>query len=404
MKKLISVFAAFVFVVFSVASAFALDLSGGYAIVTDYATGSVIYEKNADVPCVPASMTKVMAMYVFFSEMETHGLSLESPIRISRNVARLSVSSGLSNVKLTEGQTYTVDSLLSAICTASACAAVVALAEAVSGSEKSYVELMNSYVGKLGLSAYYADCYGISQYNRITPRSMAALAKKIIDDFPFVLNYTSKSRINWEGSIIESTNFLLPGLEHAYAGVDGLKTGHTGKAGYCLTATAVKDGRRIISVVFGTPSKYYRDSDSKKLLDYGFAHYPEQLLNLNEISCEIDAPDQVFFDEDFTVCAALGGVSVPRSLKGEWLVNDVPIYGYQYDSVWVDNGSKIYFNYNTEGYTGGSVKVTFRLYTDSGSVNFDKTVNVIQEYKPQNVIEEQTPLNVQCPQDPCPSI
>ena len=364
------------------APSLALETSAAGAVVTDCATGYVIYEKNADETFVPASMTKIMTLYVFFSEMDGRGLTLDSPVTVSENAARVAAEKGLSNVPLRQGESYTVDSLISAVCTASACGAAVALAEAISGGEAEFVALMNEYAAKMGLTAYFTDSYGISEYNYITPRSMAALSRKAVLDYPMILNYSSAAKIVWEGKIYWSTNQLLPGMPYAYAGTDGLKTGFTNQSGYCLTSTAVKDGRRIISAVFGTESRPQSFTESEKLLDFGFENCGERIREFYDISCGIDAPEQVYFDEDFTVCAELGGVVTPTVQKGEWLVNDIPIAGYQYDSLNIENGEKIYFHYNTGGYDGGSIKVTLRLYTPSDSVSFDRMIRVLTEYKP----------------------
>lgn len=377
MRKILSTFIAAVLLCTQTAQA--LDLAGSSAIVTDYATGYVIYEKNADTPCVPASMTKVMALYVFLSGMDAHGLDFDSPVTISKNVAALSTDRGLSNVRLAEGAEYSVDSLISAVCTVSACAATVALAEAMAGSEEAFVAQMNECAERLGLAAHYVDCYGISPQNSITPRSMAALAKIIIDDFPVILSYSSRPSLVWEGRSLKATNLLLPGLSYEYDGADGLKTGLTDEAGYCLTSTAVRDGRRIIASLFNAPDEDGRFERSAALLDYGFEHYKERIAEFYGISCYFDAPDSVSPTEDFTVCATLGNIAVPMAQRGEWLVNGIPIAGFQYDSVWIDNGSKIYFNYNANGFDGDSLTVSLRLFTKSDSICFDKVISLSRE-------------------------
>ncbi len=360
--------------------AMAMDLTCRGAIVTDFATGRVIYEQNADTPYVPASMTKLMALYVFFSEMESHGLDFNSEVLISKNVADMSVDYDLSNVPLNEGWTYTVDRLLSAVCVPSACAATVALAEAISGTEADFVALMNGYAADMGLQAHFVDCFGISGENWITPRSLAALAKKMIEDYPFYLNYSSMTSVVWNGGTYEATNKLLPGMTYAYPGVDGMKTGTTDEGGCCLTATAMRDGRRIISVEFGAPTDNTRFTDSIALLDYGFANYSKALDPFFDTACTLDGPDEVYFNEDFEITASLSNVSLPSSQRGEWLVNGVPIAGYQYDQVWVDNGSTVYFRYNPNFYAGDSLEIAFRLYDGDDTIEFTKTVKVVQEY------------------------
>lgn len=355
------------------------DITVENAIVTDYATGYVIYEKNADVMCVPASMTKVMMLYVFFSEMDKHNLNLNSSVVVSENAAAVSARAGLSNVRLYAGSAYSVDSLVSAVFVASACGASVALAEAISQTESAFVELMNQYAQKLGLCAKFTDCFGISRYNAITLRSMAALTKKIIDDYPFCLDYCKKNQIVWEGKTIPSTNKLLSGREYEYMGADGFKTGSTDEAGRCLASTAVRDNRRIISVVCKAETKELQFGDSAALLDYGFEHYKEKTAMFYNTACRLEAPQRVGCTEDFSVTATLSNVAVPMAQKGEWLVNDVPIAGYCYDEVWLGNGVQIKFNYNAMGFSGESLKITFRLRTPSDAVSYDTVVMLNHE-------------------------
>lgn len=372
-KGLLALIIAFS-LMFSCVEVSAVSVTGRGGIVIDYATGYVLYEKNADTPFVPASMTKIMTLYVLFSEMEARDLDFDSEVTVSARAARMSVDPELSNVPLNEGQSYTVQRLVSAVCTVSACAATLALAEAVAGSEADFVSLMNDYAGRLGLTAYYEDCYGLNGENRITPRSMAMLARRMIMDYPQILQYSSISSLSWDGKTKDATNELLPGLKHEYAGTDGLKTGYTNSAGYCLTATAVRGGRRLISVLFGCKNSGQRFVDSAAMLDQGFEDVGGKVAELYATECQIDAPEVITEGEEATVSAEIGNVVTPSIQWGEWLINGVP--AGEPGAAWLDKGNHSYLSLKLEDYTADTVNIGFRLFNPTDSLLFEKTVAV----------------------------
>ena len=209
---------------------------------------------------VPASMTKVMTMYIVFDHIEKGYLSLQSQIPVSHYAASRSINPGESNVPLNESLTYSVDEMIKALCVVSANACAVALGEYISGgTEQDFAVFMNRYADSLGLNAHYTDASGLSSGNGITPRSMALLTREFIIRFPEILNFTSL------------TNGLLPGRSYAYNGCDGFKTGYTSAAGLCITATAKLADKRVIAVVMKAPSSLLRYYDAARLMDYGFS-------------------------------------------------------------------------------------------------------------------------------------
>ncbi len=266
-KLLLSAFLILVIVTSSF-SAFAITSSGACAI--DVETGNILYEYNADTPLAPASMTKVMTAYIIYDKIRTGDLTKDTYITCSENAAKLSRDPVATNVPLVEGEAYSIDELLYAIMLPSACAACTLVGEYISGSEEEFAKLMTSYATDLGLNAYYEDASGLSDNNRITPRSQAQLAAIFIREFPDILNYTSAKSCNFRGKTYNNTNQLLPGKSYPYEGADGMKTGTTTLAGKCLTATAKRGDTRIVGVTMRSTTTTSRYTDIHEILDAGF--------------------------------------------------------------------------------------------------------------------------------------
>lgn len=247
-------------------------IQGAGAIVVDFDTGAVYCEKDADVARPVASMTKLMSLYLVFEEIAAGNLSPDSYLTASQYAADISndpVYSGHEGLE--PGGKYRVDDLLRLITTASCNGSVIVLAEHIGGgSEEVFVERMNDKATQWGIEARFADCCGfVSEGNAVTPRAMATIARRIITDFPQILDYTSLVSTEFQGKTFSTTNTLM--REGTVEGIDGLKSGTTKAAGYCFTGTAQRHGRRIISVVLNAPSDSARMADTQALLEYGFA-------------------------------------------------------------------------------------------------------------------------------------
>ena len=241
------------------------------AILMDFATGQVLYEKNADEALAPASMTKIASMLIIMEAIDSGSLSLDDEVTISEDAA----SMGGSQVFLEAGEVYKVHDLLKGIAIASGNDAVVALAEKVAGSQGEFVDRMNERFKELGASnTNFVNAHGLdAEGHYSTARDMATIARELLKHEK-ILEYTSiyeEYLENNDGTKtwLVNTNKLV----RFYDGVDGLKTGFTETAGYCLTATAKKDNFRLISVVMGEDSSENRSSDTVKLLNYGFNTY-----------------------------------------------------------------------------------------------------------------------------------
>lgn len=238
------------------------------AILIDYATGEVLYEKNADERLAPASMTKIGSMLMIMEAIDSGKLSLDDEVTISEEAAAM----GGSQVFLEAGEVYSVHDLLKGVAIASGNDAVVALAEKLAGSQGAFVDMMNKRFKELGANnTNFVNAHGLdAEGHYSTARDMAILARELLNHKK-ILEYTSiyeeyLEKNDGTKTWLVNTNKLV----RFYEGVDGLKTGFTETAGYCLTATAKKDDFRLISVVMGEDSTENRSSDTVKLLNYGF--------------------------------------------------------------------------------------------------------------------------------------
>lgn len=246
------------------------EIASQGACVMDYETGEILYEYNGNVPRVPASMTKIMNMYCVYEALEKGEITLDTTVPISQNVYNKSRDRLYQSVlPLYPDVRYTVDELMDVIVVRSASGASVAVAELLGGgSEAAFVQRMNNKAKEMGINAYYYDSCGIAE-NKISPVAMATLARNIIKDYPDILKRSAQTAVNFHGTSYKTTNRLLD--TYYYSGADGLKTGSTAAAKYCLCATAVRNGRRIITVTMAVPTVKQSFTDSAKLLDYGFA-------------------------------------------------------------------------------------------------------------------------------------
>jgi D-alanyl-D-alanine carboxypeptidase (penicillin-binding protein 5/6) len=246
------------------------------AVLLEQDTGKVLYDKNSNEKLPPASMTKIMTMLLIMEEIEKGKLSLKDKVRASEYAA----SMGGSQIFLEPGEEMTVDEMLKGIAIASGNDASVAMAEHIAGSEEAFVEMMNKKAKDLGLkNTNFQNPTGLPADNHYsTAYDMAVMAKELMK-YPLIRKYTGKYedylRQNSEKKFwLVNTNKLV----RFYPGVDGVKTGFTTEARYCLTASAMKNGMRVIAVVMGAPTSKVRNAQVTKLLDYAYAHYTTKQL------------------------------------------------------------------------------------------------------------------------------
>ena len=283
MKKIVFILISlFSFIFIKNVSAVEMEISAKSAILVDFNTGKVLYSKNENEPLAMASMTKVMSMLLIMEKIDDGSLKYDDIVEISTE----SSSMGGSQIFLNPGDKYKVIDLLKGVAMASANDAVVALAEKTYGSKEYFIEAMNKKAESLGLkNTHFVNVHGLDEEGHYSSAyDMSVMARELLKhekilDFTRVyeeyLNKPDGSQI-W----LVNTNKLV----RFYDGVDGLKTGFTQKAGYCLTATGKKNNLRLISVVMGEESIEKRSSDTVKLLNYGFNTFKVNLIkNKSEI-------------------------------------------------------------------------------------------------------------------------
>ena len=257
------------------------------AILIEAATGEILYRKNENDRLAPASMTKIMSLLIIMENIENGNLKWNDIVVVSKNAA----SMGGSQIFLEANEMMSVEDLVKGICVASGNDATVALAERIAGTESSFVKLMNEKVKKLGLkNTHFVNSTGLDAEDHYSSAyDMAMMARELVKHQK-ILDYSSI----YEDYLRKDTNnsFWLVNtnkLVKFYSYVDGLKTGYTSLAGYCLTATGKKKNMRLISVVMGEESSEKRSSDTMAMLDYGFNMYSlETLVDSHNPLGEID--------------------------------------------------------------------------------------------------------------------
>ncbi len=246
------------------------------AVLIERDTGTVLYEKNSHEQLAPASMTKIMTMILIMEALDKGQINYEDKVRTSEYAA----SMGGSQIFLEPGESMTVKEMLSGIAIGSANDASVAMAEHIAGSEEGFVEKMNAKVKSLGLKdTKFQNPTGLpAEDHYSSAHDMSMMAKELLkypDITKFTGTYESYLRENTDNKFwLVNTNKLV----RFYTGVDGLKTGYTNEAKYCLTATAKKDNMRVIAVVFGAPTPKERNNEVSKMLDYAFNQYQTKPL------------------------------------------------------------------------------------------------------------------------------
>ena len=241
-------------------------------ILIDYDSGQVLAESKADARMQPASLTKLMTSYVIYKEIRDGRIKLSDMVTISEKAWRM----GGSRTFVPVGKKVSVEDLLKGMIVQSGNDATVALAEYVGGSEDVFVSLMNQETKRLGMtSTHFVDSTGMPNPDHYTTaRDLAVLTRAIIHDFPDHYQLYSMRTFTFNGITQPNRNKLL----WRDKSVDGVKTGHTEAAGYCLVASALQDHMRLISVVLGTDSEEARAVESDKLLRYGFRFYETHRL------------------------------------------------------------------------------------------------------------------------------
>ena len=282
------------------ARAAGLEVGGKGACLVDVATGTVLYEKNSSEPLAPASVTKVMTMLLIMEAIDSGKIAWDDMVTASEAAA----AKGGSQVYLKVGETMTVGDMLKSIAVSSANDCACAMAEQIAGSEAAFVEAMNQRAKELGMQdTHFVNCTGLddddaAQQHRTSAYDIALMSRELLKNHPLIKKYTTIWMDTVRGGAfgLSNTNKLI----RFYPGATGLKTGFTTGAGYCLSASAQRDGMELIAVVMGAKTSKERNAACKELLDYGFANFAVISPELTEVP---DVPVKLGRQE--TVSAAL---------------------------------------------------------------------------------------------------
>ena len=253
--------------------ALALDLSAKSAVLMDVATGTILYEQNAHEPLAPASVTKVMTMLLIMEAIDGGKIRWEDTVTASEAAA----AKGGSQIYLKVGETMTVSDMVKSIAVSSANDCACAMAEHLAGSESAFVELMNQKAQELGMGdTHFVNCTGLdddpeAMKHRTSAHDIAIMSRELLKNHPDIKNFTTI----WMDTVrngafgLSNTNKMV----RFYDGCTGLKTGFTNGAGYCLSASAQRDGLELIATVMGSDTSAERFATAKGMLDYGFANF-----------------------------------------------------------------------------------------------------------------------------------
>ena len=321
LKRLFAVLLAVVIFGASAVSAGALgegDISAPAAVLMDADTGKILYEKNAHEQRACASITKVMTLTLVMEAVDSGKIHMDDVVTASAHAA----SMGGSDIWLEEGEQMTVDDMIKATAVASANDAAVALAEFICGTEDDFVAAMNEKAKALGMDdTTFMNCNGLDEEGHITSAYDVALMSRELIKHEKIFDYTNIWLDNLRGgeTQIVNTNKLL----RSYDGITGLKTGRTGEAGACISATAERNGLSLIGVVLGADSGKERFRDAATLLDYGFANFERKELRLEEELAPITVEGGME-DEVSISCEGVTGLTVPKG-EGKGITQTVDI-------------------------------------------------------------------------------
>ncbi len=262
-------FAACLFLLggFAVGQANAIETKAAAAVLLDAKTGTVLFEKNADEPMPPSSMSKMMTVYLVFQRLKDGRLSLDDELLVSKYAWR----KGGSKMFVEVGKEIPIEDLLRGIIVQSGNDASIVVAEGLAGSEEAFADEMNEEGEKLGLkNSLFKNATGWpAEGQNVSTRDLSIVALRTIQDFPEYYGYYAEKEFTYSGIRQTNRNPLLSTMK----GADGLKTGHTEAIGYGLAASAERDGRRLVLVLNGLPSERSRAQESRRLLEWGFREF-----------------------------------------------------------------------------------------------------------------------------------
>lgn len=301
-----------------------LTVAGKSAVLMDVATGTVLYESDSHQRLAPASVTKVMTMLLIMEAVDSGAISMTDMVTASEAAA----AKGGSQIYLKVGETMSVSDMLKSIAVSSANDCACAMAEHIAGSEEAFVARMNQRAQELGMKdTTFVNCTGLdddpgAENHRTSAYDIALMSRELMKNHPGIQQFTTI----WMDSVrngafgLSNTNKLI----RFYPGATGLKTGYTSSAGYCLSATARRDGLDLIAVVMGAETSQARNAACKQLLDFGFANYAlvaPKLEGAPKVSVKLGTQDAVGIRLE-----EVQGMLVDKAKKGS-ITTDISLEG-----------------------------------------------------------------------------
>lgn len=250
----------------------AYETAARNAILVDFDTGEYLFEKNITEPVPPASMSKLMTVYILMNKIKDGSIKLDDTFSVSENAWRKGgAATGGSTMFLSIGDNVSVENIIKGIVIQSGNDACIVVAENISGTEEEFAELMNKTAQELGMkNSSFANSTGLPHPDqKMSMEDLAILSREIIKEFPDLYHYFKEKEFTYNNIKQGNRNPLLYTME----GADGLKTGHTEEAGFCLAASAIKDNRRLIEVMSGMTSNKERSEESERLMSWGFREF-----------------------------------------------------------------------------------------------------------------------------------
>ena len=337
-----------IIIIFSPNFAHSFKSGAEYALLIEYETNQVLYEKNSRKKIYPASMSKLMTLYILFDYLDKNIISLDEKIFISENAWRKGGAVSDSSTMFAEVSSYiSIENIIKGIVIQSGNDACIAIAEAISGSEEIFSNEMNSYAKKLGMNdSNFVNSTGLHDDNHYsTPLDMTILAKSLIKDFPNFYHYFSEKSFTWNGIFQPNRNNLLGNN----LGIDGLKTGKTSQSGFSMVVSSKKENIRLIGIISGLSSRDSRTLEMKKLINYGQRSFRKYKLFTNsDIIKKVKVWDgkknylNMIISEDINL---LLNIRAKRNLNAKILFNEPIIAPIKKDQV---IGKLILFNDKVE--------------------------------------------------------
>lgn len=294
-----------------------INVEASSAILMEPTTGKILYEKNSHEKLAPASVTKIMTMLIAMEKIDSGKIKLTDKITVSEN-AKMKGKNGNSSMLLDTGEIRTVEEILKGIAIASGNDAATAMAEYLAGSEEAFVKMMNDRAKDLGMKdTTFKNCSGLSEPGHLTTAYDIAIMSRELLKHPKVLKYTG----TYMETISEGRRSPIGLVNHNklvrfFKGCDGLKTGFTNEAKYCISATAVRDGVRMLSVIMGAPTYKVRNRDASMLMNHGFSKFESKKIIVKDANVEkvlLGKREDKFFMakavEDFNVVVERGSDS-----------------------------------------------------------------------------------------------